>query len=298
MECQEIKEIIPKYFRHTASEKEIQQVEEHLCVCHDCRTVLGELMDQAEEAPPAALDKTAEPALEEKASDLPPSGGAEEPKEKLEEKKEDIEYFPGDSEEVSMDKVDEILGEFAPAPEAKEKPQEAEPPFKEKEALSPTKEEEEGVEDEDASFEVLMGPPSAASRGFPVEPDVEVLKEKESNKTVPKPEMFQEDKPLPEDKSVTEAGEDKAESVEEPAAKDSKPAQEAAEATDLPDVKSLEAEEKETLPDEDKAATPAETSYSLDGSPLTKSQPGLLEYLCLYIGLGILGILIYLLTKG
>ncbi len=50
MECEDIKKIIPKYFQHTANEEEIQSVEEHLCVCHDCRTILGELMDKAAEA--------------------------------------------------------------------------------------------------------------------------------------------------------------------------------------------------------------------------------------------------------
>jgi len=45
MDCEDIKKIIPCYFQHTASEEEIKQVEEHLCVCHDCRAVLGELMD-------------------------------------------------------------------------------------------------------------------------------------------------------------------------------------------------------------------------------------------------------------
>ncbi len=45
MDCEEVKKIIPNYFQHTASEEEIRKVEEHLCVCHDCRTALGELMD-------------------------------------------------------------------------------------------------------------------------------------------------------------------------------------------------------------------------------------------------------------
>lgn len=291
MECHEIKEIIPKYFRHTASEEEIQLVEEHLCVCHDCRTVLGELMDKVEETPPAA-DKTKEPVLEEKASDPPPSAYAEEPKEKLEEKKEDIEYFSGDAEEVSMDKVDKILGESAPAAEAEEKPQEAGPPLEERGALNQAEEKKEEAEED--SFEVVMDHSLDSRQGLPVEPDREVLKEKVSDTTIQKPEVPQEEKPLPEDKMMAEAEEDKV----EPAAEDLKPAQETMEATDKSEAKSLEGGEKETLPDEDKLVTPAETSYSLDGSPLTKGQPGLLEYLCLGIGLGVLGILIYLLTKG
>ncbi len=48
MNCEDIKKIIPKYFRHQASEAEIKMVEEHLCICHNCRTDLGELMDKKE----------------------------------------------------------------------------------------------------------------------------------------------------------------------------------------------------------------------------------------------------------
>src|SRR4030042_2922387 len=50
MDCGEIKKIIPRYYNHTANEEEIKKVEEHLCVCHECRQLLGELMDQVAEA--------------------------------------------------------------------------------------------------------------------------------------------------------------------------------------------------------------------------------------------------------
>ncbi|MCK4917795.1 MAG: hypothetical protein KAS51_06250 [Candidatus Omnitrophica bacterium] len=45
MSCEEIKKIIPKYFKHQACDVEIKMVEEHLCICHNCRTELGKLMD-------------------------------------------------------------------------------------------------------------------------------------------------------------------------------------------------------------------------------------------------------------
>lgn len=49
MDCEEIKKIIPRYYNHTAAEEEIKKVEEHLCICHNCRTNLSELMDKESE---------------------------------------------------------------------------------------------------------------------------------------------------------------------------------------------------------------------------------------------------------
>ncbi|MFH1504449.1 MAG: hypothetical protein ABIH08_03555 [Candidatus Omnitrophota bacterium] len=49
MDCQEIKKIIPRYFQHIAVEEEVKSVEEHLCVCHECRLTLGKLMDKVDE---------------------------------------------------------------------------------------------------------------------------------------------------------------------------------------------------------------------------------------------------------
>ncbi|MFA7677676.1 MAG: zf-HC2 domain-containing protein [Candidatus Omnitrophota bacterium] len=77
MECEEIKRIIPRYFQHTATEDEIRQVEEHLCICHDCRATLGELMDKLTEEPQSNKADSAEVSKEP----LTPSGG--------------MEYFPG-----------------------------------------------------------------------------------------------------------------------------------------------------------------------------------------------------------
>lgn len=45
MDCEVIKEIIPAYIDHSASEEEIKIVEEHLCVCNDCRQHLGQCME-------------------------------------------------------------------------------------------------------------------------------------------------------------------------------------------------------------------------------------------------------------
>lgn len=46
MGCDEIKQIIPAYVNHTATENQISTVEEHLCVCNDCREYLTKYMDK------------------------------------------------------------------------------------------------------------------------------------------------------------------------------------------------------------------------------------------------------------
>ncbi|MBD3245469.1 MAG: hypothetical protein GF333_00475 [Candidatus Omnitrophica bacterium] len=46
MSCEEIKKIIPSYIQHVATEEETTQVEEHLCVCHECRAHLSSMMER------------------------------------------------------------------------------------------------------------------------------------------------------------------------------------------------------------------------------------------------------------
>ncbi|MBP7088348.1 MAG: zf-HC2 domain-containing protein [Candidatus Omnitrophica bacterium] len=108
MDCEEIKRIIPRYFQHTASEEEIKKVEEHLCVCHDCRTTLGELMDKLSESEPSETPKEdKEPTFEQpapdnisKAEEIPSSpvqeASLKEDKElePLPPEEEKVEYFP------------------------------------------------------------------------------------------------------------------------------------------------------------------------------------------------------------
>lgn len=64
MDCDEIKRILPKYFQHQASDDEIKMVEEHLCVCHECRATLGEIMDKLAE------EEVIQPQKEEKTEEL------------------------------------------------------------------------------------------------------------------------------------------------------------------------------------------------------------------------------------
>ena len=46
MNCEEIKTIIPAYITHTALEEEVARVEEHLCICNECRKFLSQVLDK------------------------------------------------------------------------------------------------------------------------------------------------------------------------------------------------------------------------------------------------------------
>jgi predicted anti-sigma-YlaC factor YlaD len=51
MECEQVREIIPIYINHNVSEEETKKVEEHLCICHDCRLFLTNLIDNKPKIP-------------------------------------------------------------------------------------------------------------------------------------------------------------------------------------------------------------------------------------------------------
>jgi hypothetical protein len=139
MDCEEIKKIIPKYFQHSASEEEIREVEEHLCICHDCRTTLGELMDklaEPQESQPADTQKEQpESAISPQArEDLPGKGDTPiETTQPQKEEGEKIEYFPGKGFEDSTNKEQK-------SEEEKELPKGADDEFF-KEKTKPEKEE-------------------------------------------------------------------------------------------------------------------------------------------------------------
>ena len=46
MSCEDVKKIIPAYANRIASEEETSKVEEHLCICNDCREFLSQHMDK------------------------------------------------------------------------------------------------------------------------------------------------------------------------------------------------------------------------------------------------------------
>ncbi len=249
MECEKIKKLIPKYFQHTVSEEEIQLVEEHLCICHDCRTVLGELMDKVEGTSSQAPEKAEEPLSEEK------------PEEKVEEKKEasaassgqgkDMEYFPGGDIKSSLDKIDEIL--------------EVDEPVKQEAGEEP----EEKPEDKEPSFEILT-----ESSSLNQEPPAE------SNTEAQKEEPLKEAEP-----SLREEAEEKEEPLLEPVPEEKQEAS-----------KLFLRKEPEEVQEEFTAA-----ASQLNKEPIIRKQEGkggFLGYLCLIVGLGVLGFLAYLLVKG
>ncbi|MDD5195126.1 MAG: zf-HC2 domain-containing protein [Candidatus Omnitrophica bacterium] len=51
MNCEEVKAIIPAYINHSASQDETGLVEEHLCICNDCRQSLSQAIDNSPRAP-------------------------------------------------------------------------------------------------------------------------------------------------------------------------------------------------------------------------------------------------------
>lgn len=46
--CDEIKSLIPGYIKHSVEEEDAKKIEEHLCVCEQCRKHLAVYMDKIE----------------------------------------------------------------------------------------------------------------------------------------------------------------------------------------------------------------------------------------------------------
>lgn len=299
MECDEIKKIIPQYFQHTASEEEIQAVEEHLCVCHDCRTLLGELMDKAssgEEAVEAPSQEKPQEEVEEKKEEEIPAPS---------DKKQDKEYFPGENLEVSMDKVDEILGKAEPAKgESGEEPQELKPILEDKE--------EEKTDKEGSSFEVIKDIPSAPKQELPAENDIETLGKKEPEpvkEEIKEPEEKLEvspkekkDKPEIHWESGLELEEKKLEEpvkeIKEPQAEPKREEEQLKQSPEDSEGEVPKSEVPEGDESEGKKESGEEASYTLDESFLEKGKIGLIECFCLLGGLAVLGFLAYLFLKG
>lgn len=145
MSCEEIKKLLTKYVQHTADEEEIKKVEEHLCVCHDCRTSLGSLMDKLDESEEnkSAENKKGQEKDEDDfeiiSSEAPPTSNLEEAATTETEKKEEtpkkeaddkeMEYFPADDIKTFSEKTPEIKEsvkeeEDDQGPEKKEESQE------------------------------------------------------------------------------------------------------------------------------------------------------------------------------
>ena len=274
MECEEIKKIIPGYFKHTATEEEVKQVEEHLCICHECRTALGELMDEvSQEGEPAVFEgqdqEAKEPPAQEKPQE-PVQEPIEEPKKEeevplvaeeelipLSEDKEGMEYFPGEAADESA------AGKKS---DAKSEPEPAEP-----------LQEEKAHEPEPTEF--LAEEPAESKPVFIPEEEPPKAAEPQGQ------EPPKEEPSLPSEAELVPAPEEEA----------PKPAKEET----APVGASIESTLKEaSVPEEKESLPPEEDLYSLDEHPIEKSKVGIFEYVSLGVGVVILLFVIYLLTKG
>jgi predicted anti-sigma-YlaC factor YlaD len=65
MPCAQIKEILPNYVSHAITETQAAEVEEHLCVCNECRLFLGHFIDK----PSLLLSEKKQPVLTQEATD-------------------------------------------------------------------------------------------------------------------------------------------------------------------------------------------------------------------------------------
>ena len=141
MECEEIKGVIPKYFNHTASEEEIKLVEEHLCVCHDCRASLGALMDKltiSEESKPLETAQASEmeyiPLESKDATFPPPAESIPEPVAEIQPAKPEVEEAPPNV--LADEKEDMVSENIEPAVvESLQQPQPEEPEAKTSEPI-------------------------------------------------------------------------------------------------------------------------------------------------------------------
>jgi len=49
MECSEVKKIAFSYIQHKLSSELTEKIEEHLCVCQDCRKYIGDILENTKE---------------------------------------------------------------------------------------------------------------------------------------------------------------------------------------------------------------------------------------------------------
>ena len=72
MDCKGIKRIIPDYITHAASEDDVQKVEEHLCICQECRDYLSRLLDKKDSQSKAEEKLSSPPSYKEIPEKLSP----------------------------------------------------------------------------------------------------------------------------------------------------------------------------------------------------------------------------------
>jgi len=323
MDCNKVKEIIPKYFNHTASEEEIKAVEEHLCICHECRTALGELMDkdtgseqpvekepQAEEMQiiPGNMPETPLGEQAETVSDnVQPSAESKEAKsESLEPKSEDIQYFPGNGFDEPKDSEKSPSQEQAPKNEesAKQEAAEAELPDQ-KDNLSPDisgQPQQEPIQEAEEPASATNDQIKPELKEEPAEIDKDGLK----LVTGDEQESSSEDK---EKQPLVSSGEEKEPSSSVASDESLKTPDTVQPAQEGKPEKTEEKNESglDVLPPEDAQADSYTSLEKAKEQMREKSTSkvsgdrkiaGLIEYICLAIGVAILGFLIYLAIKG
>ena len=259
MDCEAIKSIIPRYFQHNATDDEVKQVEEHLCVCHDCRTALGELMDEtSQQGEPASLEipqEVQEPASEEPQM-LPEKPQKPEDKEEIQEtspSEEKIEYFPGEG-------LDEAIS-LPEKPSIQEKPLEPqEEPLEEAKEELPQEEPQMPPEQPQAFSSEPLDEESVPvfEEEKPLEPPAQPEPKEEEPKEVPQEELLEPQETIPSD------------DIEKPAA----------------------------LSAQQEAFSEEESTYPLDDQLIGKDKAGAFEYIALLIGVSVFLFIIYLLIKG
>jgi len=267
MDCEEVKKIIPRYFQHTASEEEIKKVEEHLCICHDCRTTLGELMDKLSEPESSEPQEIPKEGIDSASQEQTPSLGGLEDNQEISQPsaqeplpvEQEEEPKPSSTESSEMEYFaakDEINSEEEITPEPEEKPLDQEEPSKPD--SEPVSSYEEKPELEEKEPEIEKEQFSTFKIDEPSVPEDEEEKKDESHK---------EDIPVIE---------------EEPAS-----------ALDMKKTSwHLENDEKS------KERHGEESTFPLDKQPLEKKQVNPLSYVSLAVGLIIFLFFIYLRIKG
>jgi len=155
----------------------------------------------------------------------------------------------------------------------------------------PEEESKEEKKEEDSSFEVIEDSAAIPYQEPTVEIDADASGLKVFDSAVEESSKPEEKAELPLEEEKKEEKDETFEPVTEADIEFKEETPEAPELKEENKIMPLE-EEKENKESLD------EVSYSLDEAPLDKENAGLFEYLCLVIGLGVLGFLAYLLLKG
>ncbi len=294
MSCEEIRKLLTKYVQHTANEEEVTKVEEHLCVCHDCRTSLGRLMDELEESREGKISP--ESKKQEKSEndfEIIPSGPSPEEKiEKPDEKVAEESEPEGKKARQEPEKKSDEKGEAKEKRGEKEKLDQATPIEEKKEpkaeeTAEKNKKEQSQSQSADLAKGEDKGEGEEKKKGmeyFPAE-DIKTFSEKKSSKKddqevggAAKGQEPKSDLSAPESEPEPEGEEEK----KEPQEKDLGPIQEDAE----PSFRTI-GEELPIRRDEKK-----------DIPPLDEPKPDIIGYLAIGIGVLVLIFLVFLFLQG